>query len=283
MTYTLKPISISYTMKRTIIKGDNNMSEILKRDKLIKQWIKEAAESIESAKEDSLKVEEKSARNDLVTNMDKKIEEELSRKIRAEFPEDRICGEEGYGDDLKDLKGTVWFVDPIDGTLNFVLQQENFAVMIGVYEEGIGVQGYIYDVVKDNLYSAIKGQGIFCNDQQMKAPKNKSLSEGLIATNSQLMTQDKYSDYRKIADQSMGVRMLGSAGLEVIELLKGNVIAYMASKLSPWDIAAGKVMVEEVGFKVSQFDGSSIDLLNKNKTIFSTGKAFDEIVTVNSK
>lgn len=259
------------------------MSTVQKRDKLIKQWIKEAAESIELAKEESLKVEEKSARNDLVTNMDKEIEEELTNKIRAEFPEDRICGEEGFGDDLKDLKGTVWFVDPIDGTLNYVLQQENFAVMVGVYEEGVGVQGYIYDVCKDKLYHAIKGNGVYCNGQPVKSPENKSLSAGLVATNSQLMTQDQFAEYRKIAGKSMGVRMLGSAGLEIIELLKGNVIAYMASKLSPWDIAPGKVMIEEVGFKVSQFDGSEVDLLNRNKTIFSTVKAFDEIVTANSK
>lgn len=283
MTYTLKPISISYTINMIKTKGDNSMSIVQKRDKLIKQWIKEAAESIELAKEESLKVEEKSARNDLVTNMDKEIEEELTNKIRAEFPEDRICGEEGFGDDLQDLKGTVWFVDPIDGTLNYVLQQENFAVMVGVYEEGVGVQGYIYDVSKDKLYHAIKGNGVYCNDQPLKSPENKSLSAGLLATNSQLMTQDQFAEYRKIASQSMGVRMLGSAGLEIIELLKGNVIAYMASKLSPWDIAPGKVMIEEVGFKVSQFDGSEVDLLNKNKTIFSTVKAFDEIVTANSK
>lgn len=259
------------------------MSKVRKRDTLIKQWIKEAAESIEAAKEESLKIEEKSARNDLVTNMDKQIEEELTKKIRTEFPEDRICGEEGFGDDLEDLNGTVWFVDPIDGTLNFVLQQENFAVMIGVYEDGVGTQGYIYDVVKNELYHAIKGEGVFCNGKPIKLPDDKSLSEGLIATNSQLMTQDRFSEYRKLADQSMGVRMLGSAGLEVIELLKGNVMAYMASKLSPWDIAPGKVMIEEIGFKVSQFDGSPVDLLNRNKTIFSTSKAFNEILTNNSK
>ncbi|WP_208558683.1 inositol monophosphatase family protein [Marinilactibacillus kalidii] len=255
------------------------MSEINKRDQLIKQWIKETAEMIEDAKEESLKVEEKSARNDLVTNMDKQIEEALTNKIRSNFPEDRICGEEGFGDNLEDLNGTVWFIDPIDGTLNFVLQQENFAVMIAVYEEGKGVQGYIYDVTSKKLYHGIKGQGVFCNDKPLSAPENKGLSEGLMATNSQLMTQDAFSEYRVIAGKSMGVRMLGSAGLEVIELIKGNVIAYVATKLSPWDIAPGKIMLEEFGYKISNFSGEPVNLLKTNQTIFSTARAFDEIVT----
>lgn len=259
------------------------MPVIQKRDQLIKQWIKETAEMIEEAKEKSLEVEEKSARNDLVTNMDKKIEEVLTDKIRSHFPDDRICGEEGFGDDLEDLKGTVWFIDPIDGTLNFVLQQENFAVMIAVYEEGEGVQGYIYNVTEEKLYHAIKGQGVFCNGQPVSAPENKSLSDGLMATNSQLMTQDAFSDYRKVASRSMGVRMLGSAGLEVTELIKGNIIAYVATKLSPWDIAPGKLMLEEFGFKISNFSGEPVDLLKSNQTIFASPSAYDEIVTANLK
>ena len=269
----------STTIEMRKKKRGKAMADIQERDKLIKEWIAETAEKIEAAKSERLNVEEKSARNDLVTNMDKQIEKALTDKIRTQFPNDRICGEEGFGDELEDLDGTVWFIDPIDGTLNFVLQQENFAVMIGVYENGIGQQGYIYDVTQKRLYHAVKGQGVYCNEEPVEKPENKSLTEGLLATNSQLMTKDQFSEYRKLADQSMGVRMLGSAGLEVIELAKGNVIGYIASKLSPWDIAPGKVILEEFGFKIRQFDGTEVNLLNRNKTIFATPRAYDEIMT----
>lgn len=269
----------STTIEMRKKKRGKAMADIQERDKLIKEWIAETAEKIEAAKSERLNVEEKSARNDLVTNMDKQIEKELTEKIRIQFPNDRICGEEGFGDELEDLDGTVWFIDPIDGTLNFVLQQENFAVMIGVYENGIGQQGYIYDVTQKRLYHAVKGQGVYCNEEPVEKPENKSLTEGLLATNSQLMTKDQFSEYRKLADQSMGVRMLGSAGLEVIELAKGNVVGYIASKLSPWDIAPGKVILEEFGFKIRQFDGTEVNLLNRNKAIFATPRAYDEIMT----
>lgn len=255
------------------------MSRADERDRLIKHWIKEAAEDIKESLLKELDVEEKSAHNDLVTNMDKKIEEDLTRKIREHFPEDRIMGEEGFGDDLKDLKGTVWFIDPIDGTLNFVLQQDKFAIMIGVYEDGIGQQGYIYDVMNKKLYYAIKGGGAYCNDQRMDPIKDISLKDGLFASSSLLLTKEEKETNRRIAEKSMGVRMLGSAGLEAVEVSKGNTVAYMATVLKPWDIAPGKVIVEELGGKVTQFDGEPIDLLKQNKTVFATPKAHEEIVT----
>jgi myo-inositol-1(or 4)-monophosphatase len=249
-----------------------------KRDRLVKHWIREAAEDIKEALLTELDVEEKSARNDLVTNMDKKIEEDLTKKIREHFPEDRILGEEGFGDELDNLEGTVWLIDPIDGTLNFVLQQDKFAIMIGIYEDGVGKQGYIYDFTHDKLYYAIKGEGAYCNDQRMESIEELSLEEGLFASSSLLLTEKDRETNRRIADRCMGVRMLGSAGLEAMEVAQGNCVAYMATVLKPWDIAAGKVIVEELGGKVTRFDGTPINLLEKNRTIFANKKAHQEIV-----
>lgn len=255
------------------------MSIIEERDQRIKQWIDEAVSDIDEALKGELQVEEKSAWNDLVTNIDKKIEKEFTEKIREHYPDDRIMGEEGFGDDLKDLEGTVWFIDPIDGTLNFVLQQEKYAIMIAVYENGLGKQGYIYDAMNKKLYHAIKDKGAYCNDQKMEKKANKSLSEGLIASNSLLMTKEEFEENRKIAQQSMGIRMLGSAGLEILEVAKGNTVAYMASTLKPWDIAPGKVILEELGGIATQFSGEAVDLLNQNRMIFATPKAHEEILT----
>lgn len=254
------------------------MSIVNKRDRLVKHWIKEAAKDIHEALLTELDVEEKSARNDLVTNMDKKVEEDLTRKIREAFPNDRVLGEEGFGDELEDLDGTVWIIDPIDGTLNFVLQQEKFAIMVGIYEDGVGKQGYIYDVTSDKLYYAIKGEGAYCNDQRLPELEDQPLEEGLFASSSLLLTQEDKETNRRIADRCMGVRMLGSAGLEAVEVAKGNSVAYMATVLKPWDIAAGKVIVEELGGKVTRFDGEEINFLEKNRTIFANPKAHQQII-----
>lgn len=253
------------------------MNRVDKRDTLIKEWINEAAEFILNNK-DNINVEEKTSINDLVTNMDKGIEKELVEKIREHYPNDHIVSEEGYGDDIENLDGTVWFLDPIDGTLNFVTQRENYAVMIAVYEDGIGQQAYVYDVSKDKLYSAIKGSGVSCNGQLIEKPKNLSLDEGVIGVSSVLLVEDKHPIVREIGKASLGTRVIGSAGLESVELVKGNTLAYIAANLKPWDVAPGLIFMEELGMKGTRFDNSPINLLESNDTVFGTDYAHRQIM-----
>ncbi len=109
----------------------------------------------------ALIIETKSNAADLVTNMDREIEQFLIGKIKETFPHHHILGEEGYGDEVTSSDGVVWLIDPIDGTMNFVHQKRNFAISIGIYENGIGKIGLIYDPVHDELYHALKGAGAF--------------------------------------------------------------------------------------------------------------------------
>lgn len=125
-----------------------------------------------------LEIKEKTSRTDLVTNMDREIELFLYEKITAHFPDERILGEESVGHDIQDLEGIVWIIDPIDGTLNFIKQRANFAIMIGIYEDGVGHLGYIYDVVRDELYFAIRHNGAYCNDRRLPTVEELPLSEG---------------------------------------------------------------------------------------------------------
>ena len=106
-----------------------------------KQWVKEAGERIRASFDKTLNIETKSNPNDLVTNIDKEIEQFFIKKIRADFPTHKIMGEEGFGDELTNLDGVVWMIDPIDGTMNFIHQQRNFAISLAVYENGIGKIG----------------------------------------------------------------------------------------------------------------------------------------------
>lgn len=254
------------------------MEGIEKRDRLIRSWMEEAARKIQQQTSSDLVVEEKTGRKDLVTDMDREIEQFFVQKIKEEYPAERIYGEEGLGDQINDLSGIVWFVDPIDGTLNYVLQKENFSIMIGIYEDGEGQMGYIYDMDAQSLYSAVKGKGIFKDNKPLAVPKDRKLSDGLIASSSLLMTDDRFEQHREVAKKTLGVRMIGSAGLEILEVLKGNVVGYMAASLEPWDIAPGKVMMDEAGIQCTQFNGEEVDLLRKNRVLFAFPTAYREMM-----
>ncbi|CZQ82300.1 inositol monophosphatase [Trichococcus palustris] len=253
------------------------MDRIEKRDGLIKMWMREAAGLLKASFHEKLEIQEKTSRTDLVTNMDKTIELFLYEKISAAFPDERIMGEETIGHDITDLKGIVWIVDPIDGTLNFIKQQSNFAIMIGVYENGEGRLGYIYDVMHDEMFWAIKGKGAFCNGKRLKKIEDIPLAEGLVAISHRLIAADE-DEARKIGKASSGLRMVGSAGLETALVASGKLVAYIAPSLAPWDIAAGKIIAEEVGLVYRQLNGQSINLLKNNAVIVATPFTYQEIM-----
>ncbi|ALV20889.1 MAG: inositol monophosphatase family protein [Carnobacterium sp.] len=256
------------------------MEQIEKRDHLIKEWIKEAAAISKNSFNNELIVQEKTNRTDLVTNIDKEIEQFFIQKINRYFPEERVLGEEGSGHQMTDLKGIVWIIDPIDGTLNFVNQQNDFAIMISIYEDGVGQSGYIYDVMRDELYTAYKGQGAYLNDQKLPRVEDKALGQGLVAISYRLMSKENNEAAKKIGKTSSGVRMIGSAGLETVHVATGRLVAYLGASLAPWDIAAGKIIAEEVGLLYTQLDGQPIDLLNKNATIVATPAVHKEVTDI---
>lgn len=212
-------------------------------EKEIIQWIYEAGEKIKKAlKEDALQVDSKSGRTDIVTNVDKEIQDFLVGKIEAFDSGAKILGEENGQDTTPIDKGRVFVIDPIDGTLNFVYQKENFCIMIAVYEEGVGQLGFIYDVMRDDLFwGGPKVDAVYHNEEKISAPANKKLEEGLLGVGVSIYANN-FQHTKDIGVQTMGVRVLGCAGLDFIAILKGTQIGYL-SLLSPWDYAAGSIMM----------------------------------------
>lgn len=255
------------------------MNQFIERNQLIKEWIYEAAKTIKISFNDELIIQQKSNRNDLVTNIDKAIEKQFIEKIHRFFPEERIMGEEGFGDDIQSLDGVVWIIDPIDGTLNFIKQQYDFAIMVAIYENGKGQMGYIYDVMQDKMYSAQIGKGAYCNKTLLPIIKDKPLKEGLIAISSVLMSKEE-GLARTVGRASSGVRLIGSAGIETAHVVSGRLIGYLAANLAPWDIAAGKVIAEEVGLIYTTLNGDKIDMLKKNPSLIATPTAHKEIINL---
>ncbi|MFD1671176.1 inositol monophosphatase family protein [Agrilactobacillus yilanensis] len=244
----------------------------------IKQWVVTAAEAVKLHLHDDLKVNTKSGRNDLVTNIDKTTEQYLVQKIRAQYPEAKIVGEEGFGDQVEDLTGLVFFVDPIDGTMNFVKARENFAIMIGAYLDGKGIVGVILDVMKDELFWGGPEFGVYKNNLPLPKPKNITLSEGLLGMSGPLLVHD-VKHVAAAVTASSGARIFGSAGIEFTKVIQGFENGYV-SKLMPWDFAAGKVMAETLGLKVTDIDGEPLSMLSSKIVLIGTERTHAQILAL---
>ena len=128
-------------------------------DQFAKSIIYEAGSRIREAFSYNLVIETKSSANDLVTNIDRETELFFIEKIRGFNPTHKILGEEGMGEKVESLEGVVWIIDPIDGTMNFVKQHRHFMISIGIFVNGVGKLGYIFDVMREDLFYAIAGEG----------------------------------------------------------------------------------------------------------------------------
>ncbi|MBC1336974.1 inositol monophosphatase family protein [Listeria innocua] len=242
-----------------------------KIDYLARLWIMEAAAKIKQSFKETLDIDIKSGRNDLVTNMDKETEAFFVKQIKEHFPNHRLFGEEGMSDDVTDLNGIVWILDPIDGTLNFVEQQRDFAISLAIYQDGVGHLAYIYDVARDELYFAEKGKGATVNGKQIpKIDKDMDLQDALLIAN--LSVTRKFPTMWEAVKASRGLRLHGAASLEYMDIATGRAGAYLSANLAPWDIAAGKIIVEELGGIVTRIDGSKINMLEKGSSIVAAPK-----------
>lgn len=235
-----------------------------------KQWVKEAGDKIRESFSKTLNIQTKSNPNDLVTNIDKEIEQFFINKIRKTFKNHRILGEEGFGDEVNNLDGVVWIIDPIDGTMNFIHQQRNFAISLGVYENGIGKIGLIYDVAHGELYHAINGKGAFMNDSPLPKLNKVAVKESIIALNATWVMENHRIDHNlliPLVREARGTRSYGTAALEMVFVATGRVDAYISMRLSPWDVAAGAVIIEELGGIVTNLRGKKLDFLSKDSLL----------------
>ena len=250
-------------------------------DTYAKRWIKEAGERIKKSFSEDFVVETKSNKNDLVTEIDKGTEQYFITKIKEVYPDHHILGEEGMSSRVENLEGVVWIIDPIDGTMNFVHMQRDFAVSIGIYENGVGQIGLIYDVVADELYHVKKGHGVYMNETKLKPLVPVKVEEAIIGLNATWVTENKRIDPKYLSPltkDARGTRSFGSACLELAYIAAGRMDAYITLRLSPWDYAAGKIMVEELGGKVTSLRNEELDMLTQNSFFASKPELHEEIL-----
>ncbi|KRL67876.1 inositol monophosphatase family protein [Companilactobacillus versmoldensis] len=221
-------------------------------------------------------VNTKSGPNDLVTNFDKSTEKGIVEIIKEHYPDSSVVSEEGFGDDIKSMSGLVFFVDPIDGTMNFVKCHDSFASMVGVYLDGEPFVGAIINVMQDKIYHGGPELGVFENDQRLSEPINQELKEGLVVISGPMVLKN-YLNTQDVVGKSSGIRIFGCAGIVFEHLLTGKEIIYM-SYLKPWDLAAGRVLCESLGLSVARVDEKPVDMLQSQVVIAGTKKAVSEVL-----
>ncbi|MFM2281126.1 MAG: monophosphatase protein [Pseudomonadota bacterium] len=207
---------------------------------------------------------------DYVSQADRKSEKIVKDELMKARPTYGYLGEETEGE----IKGTDgahrWIVDPLDGTTNFLHGIPMFAVSIGLERNGEMFAGVIYNPATDELYTAEKGGGAYVNDRRLRVSSRRSLSDCVIGTGIPHLGRGQHGKYliqlRHVMGEVAGVRRMGSAALDLAYVAAGRMDGFWEEGLSPWDIAAGIVMIREAGGFVSSLSGGS-DILDSGSIL----------------
>ena len=203
-----------------------------------------------------LEVEAK-AKNDLVTSADRASERAVIASIRSAFPEHAILAEEaGWSNCGGEMQ---WVVDPLDGTNNFLQGLPMFCVSIACLERGEPVAAVVLDPLREERYVATRGGGAFRNEQRLQVSACEGLDGAFLATGYPFRahaTLDLYLDvFRAVFLRARAIRRCGAAALDLAYTAAGTYDGFFEFRLSPWDIAAGVLLIEEAGGRVSDLDG----------------------------
>jgi len=228
-----------------------------------------------------LKIEYK-GEADLVTAADRASEALIRERIGKQFPTHDVLGEEqGLNDQGGEYR---WYVDPLDGTTNFAHGYPVFCVSLALEQRSgstaTRVAGVVYDPTRDELFAAAQGGGAQLNGQPIRVSKIAHLKECLVATGFPSHKRHKNPNihfYHQITLRTHGVRRAGSAALDLCNVAWGRFDGFWEFNLNPWDTAAGVLIVEEAGGKVSRFDGSPF-LLDSRETLASNGLVHEELL-----
>jgi len=209
-------------------------------------------------------IEHKDGINNLVTDVDKGSEKLIIDTIRESFPEHTILAEESGLETRTDEH--TWVIDPLDGTTNYAHRFPFFCVSIAVMFEGKILLGVVYDPTRDELFSAMAGKGAFMNDQPISVSNRKTVIESLISTGfpySQDGKKQNLDYFTRMLGKSQAVRRPGAAALDLCYVACGRLDGFWELGLQPWDTAAGTLLVEEAGGRITMMDLSEYDVFKK--------------------
>ncbi len=194
---------------------------------------------------------------DLVTEMDHRSEEYLLGEIRRAFPDHTINSEEAGH--IAGQAESVWYIDPLDGTLNYSHGVPIYCVSMAYMQNEILQLGVIYDPMQDELFSAERGKGAYLNGTPIHVSEKKELIQSLLVTgfpyDIQTTSKNNLDNFNHFARRTQGVRRLGSAAIDLCYVAAGRFDGYWELGIKPWDIAAGLLIVQEAGGTVTDLAG----------------------------
>ena len=200
--------------------------------------------------------------NDFVTEVDKAAEQAIIETLRRAYPEHAILAEEsGASAAASGTSEYTWIIDPLDGTTNFIHGFPQYCVSIGVQHKGVLTHGVVYDPNRNELFTASRGRGAYLNERRIRVSRCVKLADALIGTGfpfRDLAGLDEYlAMMRDVTQRVSGIRRPGAAALDLAWVAAGRLDGFWEIGLSPWDMAAGALLILEAGGLVGDFQGES--------------------------
>lgn len=213
--------------------------------------------------------------HDFVSEVDHAAEEAIIDVLKEAYPDHGFLGEEsGYKDRDADY---LWVIDPLDGTTNFLHGLPQYCVSIGLLHKGAPQQAVVFDPNRNELFTATRGVGAYLNDRRIRVSKTDKIENALVGTGfpfKQIGDVDEYLRMLKnVMKATSGVRRPGAAALDLAWLACGRIDAFWERGLSPWDMAAGALLIREAGGLVADLDGGE-HFLDKGHIVAANGKIF---------
>jgi myo-inositol-1(or 4)-monophosphatase len=222
----------------------------------------------------------KKRQNDFVSEVDEAAEEAIIRVLREAYPDHGILAEEsGTRDAAK--SDYVWVIDPLDGTTNFLHGFPQYCVSIGLLHKGKPTQAVIYDPNRNELFTATKGVGAYLNDRRIRVSRTDRLEDALMGTGFPFREVGHLDDYlrmfKNVTLATSGIRRPGAAALDLAWVACGRIDGFWEMGLSPWDMAAGALLVREAGGLIGDLDGNE-GFLDSGRVVATNAKLFSAML-----
>ena len=224
--------------------------------------------------------------NDFVTEVDQAAEDAIIATILEAYPGHGILAEESGRSHGAKNSEYVWIIDPLDGTTNFIHGFPVYAVSIALAFRGQLQQAVVYDPTRNDLFYASKGKGAYLNDRRIRVSKRTRMLECLIGTGFPFRKGDNFQRYLKMFEEVMvqcaGVRRPGAASLDLCYVAAGYYDGFFETGLSPWDVAAGALIITEAGGLVGNFTGEA-DFLEQRECLAGSPRIYGQLVPILGK
>jgi myo-inositol-1(or 4)-monophosphatase len=221
--------------------------------------------------------------NDFVTEVDHASERAVIETLLGAYPHHGIWAEESGREHGNAASDHVWLIDPLDGTTNFIHGFPVYCVSIALLVKGRVEQAVVYDPTRNDLFTSTRGRGAYLNDRRIRVSKRTQMKECLISTGFPFRPGDNFNHYLRmmgdVMQKTAGLRRPGAAALDLAYVAAGFTDGFFETGLSPWDVAAGSLLVTEAGGLIGNFTGEA-DFLEQKECVAGNPRIYGQLVSI---